>query len=85
MEFVPNVNDPNYVNPKYSEVSESIKAWVAGSEVGEYQLSNIARKMLIFFPTETDFNNAYGLINNFIMKVLLHIKTNNNNYYYFRH
>ncbi len=69
MNFVPNINDPNYVDPKYNDVSEDIKLWVLGEEGGEKLLSKIALKMLIFFPTEVDFKHAYGLINNFIMKV----------------
>jgi hypothetical protein len=70
MEVVSTINDPTYIDPKYNEVSSDIKEWVTGQEAGEKLLSNIARKMLIFFPTEVDFNNSYGLINNFIMKVL---------------
>ena len=71
MNFVPNVNDPNYVDPKYNEVREDIRKWVLGEETGEKQLTLIKLKMLIFFPSEVDFNNAFGLISNFIMKVLV--------------
>jgi hypothetical protein len=57
------------INPKYNEVKNDVAHWVAQVQRNNKLLEVIAKKLLIFFPTEADFVNNFGLINNFVVMV----------------
>jgi hypothetical protein len=56
-------------DPKYDEVKADIAAWVSKNEKNISLLRLLSLKLLSFFPTEDDFVNNFGLINNFVLMV----------------
>lgn len=56
-------------DPKYDEVRADIAAWVSKNEKNISLLKSLSLKLLSFFPTEDDFVNNFGLINNFVLMV----------------
>ena len=56
-------------DPKYDEVKADIAAWVSKNEKNISLLKSLSLKLLSFFPTEDDFVNNFGLINNFVLMV----------------
>ena len=56
-------------DPKYDDVKADIATWVSNNEKNNTLLKRVALKLLVFFPTEEDFTNNFGLINNFVRMV----------------
>jgi hypothetical protein len=56
-------------DPKYDDVKADIATWVSNNEKNNTLLKRVALKLLAFFPTEEDFTNNFGLINNFVLMV----------------
>ncbi len=46
-----------------------VAAWVSKHEKNISLLRSLSLKILSFFPTEDDFVNNFGLINNFVLMV----------------